>query len=72
MTVAVGSFARRREAKQSLWTVELEGWAVVGFRCPRCRTPAEGTGDAIRVTTVMYDRDDAGRTLARPRASADE
>ena len=65
-------FREETEAKRSLWSVQLEGRAVVGFRCPRCRTAEEGTGDAIRVTTLMYDRDHAGRTLARPMASADE
>jgi hypothetical protein len=65
-------FREETEAKKRVWSVELEGRVVVGFRCPRCRTAEEGTGDAISVATVMYDRDDAGRTIARLRASAAE
>ena len=65
-------FREETEAKQRQWSVELEGRVVVGFRCPRCRTAEEGTADANRVATLIYDRDDAGRTIARPSPSADE
>ena len=65
-------FRDETNAKRGLWSVELEDGVVVGFRCPRCPTAEEGMGDAVRVAMMNYARDDFGRTIARPRASADE
>ena len=63
---------KARFGRAQAWNVEVRAGVIAGFLCPACQTAEENAEAEINETTLDYGQDAFGRSVARPKARADD